>query len=74
MNGKKLLLISAIGLLLLPGYNFSMDISVPKVADRQLNPQLTEARFTPDMFGRRSLAHFRYNTPTDCKHGNGDAE
>jgi len=44
MNGKKLVLISAIGLLLLPGCNSSTEVSAPTVADRQLTAHLTEAQ------------------------------
>ena len=44
MDRKKLVLISAIGLLLLPGCNSSMDVLVPNVAAQQLNRRLTEAQ------------------------------
>ncbi|MBC6480408.1 MAG: tetratricopeptide repeat protein [Hormoscilla sp. GM7CHS1pb] len=44
MNGKKLVLISAIGLLLLPGCKSSTEASAPTVADRQLTAHLTEAQ------------------------------
>ncbi|MGK7905589.1 MAG: serine protease [Hormoscilla sp.] len=44
MNNKRLVLISAIGLLLLPGCNAPRELSAPKVTDRQLKPQLTEGQ------------------------------
>ncbi|MGK7900211.1 MAG: tetratricopeptide repeat-containing serine protease family protein [Hormoscilla sp.] len=44
MNGKKLVLISAIGLLLLPGCNSSTDVDAPTQTAQQLTAQLTEAQ------------------------------